>query len=157
MSDQVAYNGTCYRGPYDCIRAIYREQGIRGCFHGLNITILRDIIGFAVYMATYEYLYGRWTPEGKKQPSFSAKFMAGGLAGVISWIVNIQLDVVKTRIQERVGIHSRYTGIRDCIVKTYTGEGSLALWKGVGTQCARAFPVNAITLCVYSTVLEKMK
>ena len=41
----------------ECLVKIYRhENGLRGVFRGLNLTILREGPSFAVYFSSYEYL-----------------------------------------------------------------------------------------------------
>lgn len=43
-----------YNGPIDCVRKIYRGQGLRGFFAGLAPTIGTRLVGSPVYFGTYE-------------------------------------------------------------------------------------------------------
>lgn len=91
------------------------------------------------------------------EPSLPAELLAGGLAGVLSWIVNIPVDLVKTRIQSDSLSSPRYCGIVDCFVKSCREEGFRVLFRGLAITCVRAFPTNAVTLVVYSKCLRVLQ
>ncbi len=146
-----------YKGPVDCIRSIYHSHGIRGCFRGLNATILREIPGFSMYIASYEVLCDKLTPSGRDGPGFLLMLGAGGIAGMLSWLVNIPIDVVKSRIQSDDLSKPKYNGVIDCFVKSYRAEGLKVFWRGLPIICIRAFPTNAVTLAVYSSTYNSMK
>lgn len=95
--------------------------------------------------------------DGYSEPSLPAELLAGGLAGVLSWIVNIPVDVVKTRIQSDSLSSPRYCGIVDCFVKSCREEGFRVLFRGLAITCVRAFPTNAVTLVVYSKCLRVLQ
>lgn len=82
------------QSPVKCLSKIYNQNGYRGVFKGLNITIVREGIGFGVYFAVYE-----WMTRSDKQVSTFIMLMAGGTAGALSWLSVYPLDVVKSRIQ----------------------------------------------------------
>lgn len=77
--------------------------------------------------------------------------MAGGLAGVASWIVCYPVDVLKTRYQAE---SQKYKGIVDCYRKSVKEEGYKILWRGLGTAVARAFVVNGAVFTAYETALK---
>jgi hypothetical protein len=78
--------------------------------------------------------------------------MAGGMAGVVSWLVTFPTDVVKTRLQ--CDVTGKYTGAVDCIKKTYQMEGPKAFWRGLGSTLIRAFPTNAATFTVVTYIMR---
>lgn len=51
----------------------------------------------------------------------------------------------------------KYTGIKDCFVKTYKEGGVKLFWRGVEMCVIRAFPVNAVRFYVYERVLAYSK
>lgn len=77
--------------------------------------------------------------------------VAGGLAGVASWICCYPLDVIKTRIQAMSGT---YSGIADCFRRSVKEEGYNVLWRGLGTAVARAFIVNGAIFTAYEMALR---
>lgn len=78
--------------------------------------------------------------------------MAGGMAGVFSWIVTFPIDVVKTRLQSDVA--GKYSGAIDCFKKTYAAEGHKAFSRGLVSTILRAFPTNAATFTVVTWIMR---
>lgn len=97
----------------------------------------------------------RDNPKG--QLGFVASLWAGGTAGVVSWMVNIPIDVMKSRLQADDLGKPRYRNMADCAVKSYRKDGLIVFWRGLGVSCMRAFPLNAVTLTVYTSTLEALK
>lgn len=149
-------------GPIDVVRSLYNKQGIRGLYRGLGITMMRDAPAHGVYFWTYEYMREQLHPGCRKsgQQSFGTMLVAGGLAGVSSWICCYPLDVVKTRLQMQAEIGSSvsstliYDGIMDCFIKSVREDGYRVLWRGLGTALSRAFLVNAAIFSAYEMALR---
>lgn len=76
--------------------------------------------------------------------------IAGGLAGTVSWAISYPIDVVKSSIQT---LPEASTVVERSIVyqtrTIYKRHGFKAFFNGLGTTLVRAFPVNAVTLCMY--------
>lgn len=143
-----------HKGPIDMARSIVGAQGMRGIYRGLGITVMRDAPAHGVYFWTYEYMRERLHPGCRKsgQERMRTMVVAGGLAGVASWICCYPLDVVKTRIQAQST--SRYSGILDCFATSVRQEGYSVLWRGLGTAVARAFVVNGAVFTAYETAIR---
>uniref|UniRef100_M1BDE0 Mitochondrial carnitine/acylcarnitine carrier protein n=1 Tax=Solanum tuberosum TaxID=4113 RepID=M1BDE0_SOLTU len=148
---------TSCKGPTDVARNIFRQEGWRGIYRGLTITVLRDAPAHGLYFWTYEYVREQLHPGCRKngQESFRTMLIAGGLAGVASWICCYPLDVIKTRFQaQSQSTPLRYTGIVDCFRRSVKHEGYNVLWRGLGTAVARAFVVNGAIFTAYETALR---
>ncbi|ODM93456.1 Solute carrier family 25 member 47-B [Orchesella cincta] len=127
------------KGPVDCIVKIVNAKGIFGLYKGLIPQAWRDIPSSGLYFAIYEFLK-RQLSFGQEPTKF-AQFMAGGIAGTLSWWSIIPLDVIKSRIQGESGEKSKYKGILHCgsvIVKTHGVKG---LFHGFWPLSIRAFPL----------------
>ena len=48
-----------YNGPFDAIKKIYSQHGIRGIFKGQCVTFLREATGYGIYFMVYEKLVQR--------------------------------------------------------------------------------------------------
>lgn len=83
-------------GPLQCLCNVYKTEGLRGVFRGLNITFLREGLGFGIYFSTYEWLT---RSENSKPVSTLHLLAAGGTSGAASWFFTYPLDVIKSRIQ----------------------------------------------------------
>lgn len=85
--------GKSYAGPQDALRQIWAAGGLRGVYHGLWPTILREAHGMGVYFWTYEELV-RYALQGKPrdQLSTTAAMGAGASAGVALWAMVYPLE-----------------------------------------------------------------
>ena len=85
-------------GLWDCLGKIYQDSGFRGFFRGLSILLLRDSVPFGFYFLLFEWM----RREGKRKKFESQIFVdlvCGGLAGSITWLSVMPLDVIKTCVQ----------------------------------------------------------
>lgn len=142
---------TKFKGPTQCLSYIYRCDGIRGVFKGLNATALRDVPGFATYFVSYEYFM-----RLKQNPGILYTLFAGGMAGMCSWVLTIPIDVIKSRIQVDGMTDGRpsYNGMIDCFRKSYKMEGSAFFTRGLTSTLLRAFPMNAVCFLVVSMTIK---
>uniref|UniRef100_G3RFN7 Solute carrier family 25 member 45 n=1 Tax=Gorilla gorilla gorilla TaxID=9595 RepID=G3RFN7_GORGO len=142
-----------YQGPVHCAASIFREEGPRGLFRGAWALTLRDTPTVGIYFITYEGLCRQYTPEGQN-PSSATVLVAGGFAGIASWVAATPLDVIKSRMQMD-GLRRRvYQGMLDCMVSSVRQEGLGVFFRGVTINSARAFPVNAVTFLSYEYLLR---
>ncbi|XP_052180385.1 mitochondrial arginine transporter BAC2 [Diospyros lotus] len=144
-------------GPVRVAKTIFRTEGLRGIYRGLTITVLRDAPAHGFYFWTYEYTREHLHPGCRKsgQESFQTMLVAGGLAGVASWMCCYPLDVIKTRIQAQSQTSPvKYKGIVDCFRRSVREEGYSVLWRGLGTAVSRAFIVNGAIFTAYETALR---
>lgn len=142
-----------YNSPLDCLFKIYRLDGMRGLFRGLCATALRDAPAFGVYFAGYEYLTQIFT-DSNGDVNTIGLIMAGGLAGVLSWVVVYPVDVLKSRLQaDGIGNQRLYNGLCDCMKKSLISEGYKVMFRGLNSTVVRAFPTNAATFCAVTWVL----
>lgn len=141
-------------GPINVAKNILQTEGWRGVYRGLTITVLRDAPAHGVYFWTYEYMRERLHPGCRKhgQETFQTMLLAGGLAGVTSWISCYPLDVIKTRIQAESG--RSHMGMVHCFQRIAKHEGYKVLWRGLGTAVTRAFIVNGTIFSAYEIALR---
>lgn len=154
---QLQTRSLAARGPVSVAKSIWRTEGLRGIYRGFAITVLRDAPAHGFYFWTYEYTREKLHPGCRKSGDESLRTMlvAGGLAGVASWITCYPQDVVKTRLQAQSSSSPlKYHGIVDCIRKSVKQDGYGVLWRGLGTAVARAFVVNGAVFAAYESSLR---
>ncbi|XP_025012552.2 mitochondrial arginine transporter BAC2 isoform X1 [Ricinus communis] len=147
----------CHKGPMSVAKTILRTEGLRGIYRGFSITVLRDAPSHGFYFWTYEYMREQLHPGCRKsgQERIRTMLVAGGLAGVASWVCCYPLDVLKTRLQAQTpSSPQKYNGILDCFQRSITEEGYRVLWRGLGTAVARAFVVNGAVFSAYEIALR---
>ena len=118
------------QSPFHCLRAIYCEAGLRGCYKGLLPQALRDIKANAIYFITYQACLDWMKGLEERENTAREIFLAGGLAGLLSWQSIIYLDVVKSRIQADSLTQPRYRGTLDCIQQSYRRDGPRVFTRG---------------------------
>lgn len=137
--------GTLYKSSLECLNSIWKRGGARGVFQGFGITALRDVPGISIYFVSYEMMVN-------KDSSTFRILMAGGMAGVVSWIFTYPLDIIKTRLQ--MDTTRQYTGMVDCIKQIYAAEGPRGFSRGLSSCLIRAFPTNAACFAAVTTVIQ---
>eukprot|EP01023_Acetabularia_acetabulum_P010361 TRINITY_DN14732_c0_g1_i7.p3 TRINITY_DN14732_c0_g1~~TRINITY_DN14732_c0_g1_i7.p3 ORF type:complete len:165 (-),score=21.46 TRINITY_DN14732_c0_g1_i7:267-761(-) len=150
-----------YRGPLDVARYIIKhEGGPLGLFKGLNVTLLREMPGNALYFGAYEgtkmYLAHTRNLNSVNDLDPLSLMLAGGLGGLAFWSVVYPTDVWKSRIQVDDYKYPKYRGIIDCAQKILKEEGIKGWYKGYLPCLMRSFPANAVTFVVYELVIRQL-
>jgi solute carrier family 25 carnitine/acylcarnitine transporter 20/29 len=91
--------GQRFSRPMQCFRYLYAVGGVRALFRGMGIVVVREVPAFASYMTTYTFIRRHFTLADRHEPSLGLDLLAGGTAGVVSWVITIPADVVKSRLQ----------------------------------------------------------
>ncbi|KAM6196353.1 solute carrier family 25 member 48 isoform 1-T1 [Sarcoramphus papa] len=112
-----------YRGPIHCFRTVLQKEGIAGIYRGAGAMLLRDVPGYCLYFIPYTFFCGWITPDGNISPNPASIWLAGGVAGAISWGTATPMDVVKSRLQADGVYLNKYKGTLDCILQSYQHEG----------------------------------
>ncbi|KAG5266164.1 hypothetical protein AALO_G00250490 [Alosa alosa] len=146
-----------YRGPIHCLFTIAREEGVLGLYKGAGALALRDGPSFATYFLTYNTICGWLTPENQSQPEWKVVLFAGGVSGMCGWCFGTPMDVIKARLQMDGMGERRYRGFFHCITVSLRTEGPGVLFKGLGLNCIRAFPVNMSVFGMYELVVHFLR
>lgn len=149
-------------------RATIRKEGVRGLYMGGLITSIRDGVGYGWYFWSYELMKRLLVGWRSHDPFVEMKTMevliAGGVAGVVTWVSIYPLDVIKTRLQtrassaEEVGLLSgrqvrKTTSSREVAAEIWREGGLRAFYRGVGVCSLRAFVVNAVQWYAYERIM----
>ncbi|XP_029107536.1 mitochondrial carnitine/acylcarnitine carrier protein isoform X1 [Scleropages formosus] len=152
---QAASGEVKYAGPMDCMKQLYKANGIRGIYKGTVLTLMRDVPASGMYFMTYEWLKNILTPEGRSPSELSVPsvLFAGGMAGIFNWAVAIPPDVLKSRFQ--TAPEGKYPhGFRDVLRELIREEGVASLYKGFTAVMLRAFPANAACFLGFEVALK---
>ena len=149
-------SATYYKGPMQCMAAVYRQHGISGCFRGFYAMGVRDVPTFGVYVVVYEYLFHVLSQSRlTDNHGVLSSLVAGGFAGVACWSLIIPVDVVKSQLQADLVKNSGPSkSIWFYVRRTYQQHGVRGFLTGLQVTCVRAFLVNAVTFLFYSLVLR---
>lgn len=118
-----------YRGLWDGLTSVYRAEGVKGLWRGVNGALPRVMAGSATQLSTYDW--ARRTVSSVAGLDGTALFFSSSLlASIITVTVMNPLDVISTRLYQSAGKATQYTGVVDCALKTVRSEGLLAMQKG---------------------------
>ena len=147
-----------YSGVFDAGRRIAGQHGVAGLYQGIAATLLRNVPANAAYFWGYEGCRRAMTPTGET-PTMLTNFLAGGGAGVFYWLSVYPLELIKTRMQSEPVIlaNRKYTGVLDCVSKTFRNEGAGAFFKGFSAAMLRSFPANAFCFLGYELALTNFR
>ena len=82
----------------------------------------------------------------------SVLLLTGGIAGALSWATNLPMDYIKSRIQADSMSRPRYRNeVVGVLKEVWGGDGVRVFYRGLPAVLMRAFVLNAVTLCVYSS------
>lgn len=87
-----------YKGVWQSLVRIWREEGFRGFMRGNGINCLRIVPYSAVQFTTYEQLKKWFTNNGTKQLDTPTRLISGALAGITSVCTTYPLDLVRSRL-----------------------------------------------------------
>ncbi|KAI1900016.1 hypothetical protein AGOR_G00067870 [Albula goreensis] len=145
-----------YAGPVDCAVRLYKEQGIRSVYKGTIFTLIRDVPSSGLYFLTYECMKNCLTPDGQSVSQLSTPriLLAGGLAGILNWVIALPPDVLKSNFQ--TAVDGRYKGLWSVLLELIQEEGARALYKGFNAVMLRAFPANAACFLGFEATVKSL-
>jgi solute carrier family 25 carnitine/acylcarnitine transporter 20/29 len=150
-----------YTGSVDCAQQLLRAHGPLAFGRGGVATLYRDTSGMLLYFVVYESMrrqlvstYSEDNASGVRQVSPVATAVAGGMAGIISWLLVIPLDVIKTRCQAHPPEAGKLT-FREATRQILAEPGGVrGFYRGAVPLVLRAGPVNAVTFYVYEQIMS---
>ncbi|CAA7037973.1 unnamed protein product [Microthlaspi erraticum] len=154
-------NGT-YKGVWDCIRRVTREEGFGAFYASYRTTVLMNAPFTAVHFATYEAVkraLREISPEhvggGDEEEGWLIYATAGAAAGGLAAAVTTPLDVVKTQLQcQGVCGCDRFksSSISDVFRTIVKKDGYRGLARGWLPRMLFHAPAAAICWSTYETV-----
>ncbi|KAF9178286.1 hypothetical protein BGZ50_007845 [Haplosporangium sp. Z 11] len=149
-----------YTGVLDAGIRTFRQQGLKGLYRGMGITLMRDLPSYFTYFVTYEgtkRILAHFNHAGQVDKlSTPELLLAGGIAGFGAWVPCYPQDVIKSRMQSNLS----YKNTLECIrsLQFEARGGNWKVWfKGFGPTMARAFPANAATFFFYEMTMKVMR
>ncbi|CAA0835869.1 Mitochondrial substrate carrier family protein [Striga hermonthica] len=110
VKQRLQLEGSPYKGVWDCVGRVFREEGIRAFYASYKTTVLMNAPFMAVHFATYEVakrglmMMGPPAASSEKDDEEGEETLlvhatAGAAAGGLAAVVTTPLDVVKTQLQ----------------------------------------------------------
>lgn len=145
-----------------CIRQVYRQEGIRGFYRGLTASYY-GIVETAIHFVIYERLRAKLVElRARRRPRDSETSAAGrvwdfieymaaaGTSKGIATCVGYPHEVARTRMREE---GSRYRRFWQTLWKVASDEGVRGVYRGLTTQLIKHIPNTAIMMSTYEAVV----
>ncbi|KAH9452512.1 hypothetical protein MJO28_008571 [Puccinia striiformis f. sp. tritici] len=135
------------------IQKLNKTGGIRGYYKGLLAATMGVFPYSAIDMSAFEALkraYQR-ASGSDEETGVLATLLCGAISGGVGATIVYPLNVVRTRLQAQgTPYHpQRYTGIRDCIRRTYSRERWFGFYRGLAPSLLKVIPAVSISWLVY--------
>ncbi|KAF3987296.1 hypothetical protein FT663_01950 [Candidozyma haemuli var. vulneris] len=144
----------------ETVRAIWGNQGVRGLYRGLGVTVVRECQAYGVWFMSYEWLLQTVIQsrgyKGREDVSTPELLACGAAAGNALWLSSYPLDVIKSNVQsDKFGPESRFQGSAlKAAREIWATAGARGFWKGLGPCLVRAVPCSAGTFAAVETALR---
>lgn len=137
-----------YDCHWDCCRSLYAQGGIRGFYAGTGATAGRLVTAWCFYFSVQECLEDvlKGTKSTVIPPTPTESFVAGGVAGIVSWMVSMPFDTIKTRIQTNPHL---YKSAFHCLREILKEGGVRNLYTGFDAVILRSFVANGLAFATY--------
>ncbi|KTW32897.1 hypothetical protein PNEG_04301 [Pneumocystis murina B123] len=155
---QSKANASKYKGAFDCLIKVSRDEGLFALYNGLEATMFRHITWNAGYFSVIFSVREKLNKLEWKMDERFKNFLAGTLGGISGTLLNTPFDVVKSRIQNTPklsGQKPKYNWAIPSLWTIYKEEGFFALYKGFLPKVVRLGPGGGILLLVFDQVSKK--
>ena len=143
---------TPYRSSLDCIRTVYRNEGVKAFYRSYTTQLSMNIPFQVVHFVSYESLQDIFNNSRQYNPL--SHMLSGAGAGALAAAITTPLDVAKTLLntheQRRFETKERrIRGMLSALVKIYKVKGFTGYFRGINARVIYQVPSTAICWSVY--------
>jgi len=129
---------------------------------GMVPHLLRNGPAGSVHLGTFDLLRNHFAKQQGVPVSGLAShynLFAGGVGGVLFWLIFFPVDVIKSSIQtdSLVKAQRKYTGVADCARQLYADGGWRRFYRGFTPCMMRAVPANAVMMWTVASITDMIK
>ncbi|ODV90049.1 hypothetical protein CANCADRAFT_1780 [Tortispora caseinolytica NRRL Y-17796] len=144
---------TYYKSVLHGLISVYKTEGIRGLYRGVDAAIFRTGSGSSVQLPIYNYAKTMLLEHNLVQEGPTLHLLSSTASGFGVCVVMNPGDVLLTRMYNQHG-KSLYKNPVDCLVKTVRSEGIAALYKGFFAHLMRIGPHTILTLTLMEQTMK---
>lgn len=133
-----------YKNALDGVRQIYSAEGVKGLYRGMGASMVRTGAGSSVQLPTYFFAKRRLIKHAGMEDGPALHLLSSACSGFVVCCFMHPPDTVMARLYNQHG--NLYNGIFDCLYKTVSTEGVLAVYKGFFAHLSRILPHTILTL-----------
>jgi len=138
-----------FNGLFDCIKKIYKSDGLAGLYQGFSASIYGIIIYRAAFFGGFDTLKSVCLAAGFGAAVWQA-FIVAEITTTAAGLISYPFDTVRRRLMMKSGGGSTvtYRGTLDCAIKIIKNEGIGGLFNGAGSNMLRGTGA-ALVLVMY--------
>ncbi|KAJ5457905.1 hypothetical protein N7475_009293 [Penicillium sp. IBT 31633x] len=144
-----------YKNSWDGLSKIYKGEGIKGIYRGVDAAMIRTSFGSAVQLPTYFFVKRRLTRHLDMKDGPALHLASSAASGFVVCCFMHPPDTIMARMYNQTG--NLYGGVLDCLFKTVRTEGPLAIYKGFFAHLARILPHTILTLSLAEQTNKLMR
>ncbi|XP_021813818.1 mitochondrial substrate carrier family protein B-like isoform X2 [Prunus avium] len=144
-----------YKGIWQTLQTISRDEGLFGLYKGLGATLLGVGPSIAISFSVYETLRASWQSHRPNDSTVLVSLACGSLSGIASSTATFPLDLVRRRKQlEGAGGRARVytTGLFGTFKQIFRTEGLRGLYRGILPEYYKVVPGVGICFMTYETL-----
>ena len=162
-----------YAGVLDCARKIYIDEGLRGLYRGIGVSLCITTPSIAISFTAFDEfkrLFATWL--GPDEPgNFLLTLCSGACAGSTASILMFPMDLVKRQMQ-MVGVGGRplvYANVREAIINVFqtgarrnAGSRSISwilgfreFFRGLAPELLKVVPFNALMFSTQNHLISR--
>ncbi|KAK2196703.1 bifunctional Mitochondrial substrate-solute carrier/Mitochondrial carrier domain superfamily [Babesia duncani] len=142
-----------YKGFFNTLFRIAKEDGVLGFWRGASPTIVRAMSINMAMLATYEDVKKRLTPYMNK---YYVYIISGSISGIFSATFSLPFDFVKTCLQKQNVGKPEYRGITHCFIKNFREGGISRFYASYNTYYMRIAPHVILTLILKEVISSSL-
>jgi solute carrier family 25 protein 33/36 len=156
QTKEMAQQGLAYKNSWDCVRRVYKEEGILAFYKGLAPSLI-GMIGLSIQFTLYEkgkaIILAR---KGNNAELDSVEYLAvASAAKGIASVITYPHEVLRTRFREQRAVKNpKYTGIVQALKLIAKEEGLAAWYGGMGPHLLKVVPNSAFMFLTYEVVVR---
>ncbi|GBE77232.1 mitochondrial carrier [Sparassis latifolia] len=152
-----------YKSSWDALATIFRVEGVRGLWRGIDAAILRTSMGSSVQLPTYNWTKNHLVQSGIMPADSVWTFLLSSTVSGVCVLAAMQpADTALTRMYNqptKLLPDGRHVGVLyknpiDCLWKTLKTEGPLGWYKGSVAHFFRIAPHTIITLTANDIIIK---
>jgi solute carrier family 25 oxoglutarate transporter 11 len=132
--------------PFTISREIYKENGMRTFYRGLDSALLRQLMYTSTRLGLFYSMKDHIIKTTGKEPSILINIFMSLFAGAVGSFIGNPADLALVRMQSDnnlpVNERRNYKHVGDALFRTVREEGILTLWRGSFPTVARAMAMN---------------
>lgn len=145
-----------FTGTFDCLRKIYKKDGITGIYGGFGISVLGIFVYRALYFGGYDAGKKFFLGEDVNIP-FWKRYLFAQIVTTGSETLSYPIDTIRRRLMMQAGKKDHlYNGTLDCAAKIFKKEGIYGFFKGSFSNMMRSVG-SSLVLVLYDEIQKALK